>query len=87
MVPTTDPDVFARTVAAVVLGMDTRARGADGYRRVLRAAADPLLSDTGRAELYATIDSRIPSDALWERMRTDEQRSVWAPTRTWEPAA
>lgn len=54
---------------------------------MLRAAADPLLSDTDRAELYATIDSRIPSDALWERMRADEQRSMWAPTRTWEPAA
>ncbi len=84
---TADPDVYAEYVAALVLGLDTRGAGADDYRRVLRAEADPNLSDSGRADLFATIDARIPSDALWARMRRNGQWSQWSPSRVWEPAA
>lgn len=57
------------------------------YRRLLRSEADPNLTESGRADLFATIDSRIPSEQLWNRMRGNGQWSEWSPSRTWEPAA
>lgn len=82
----TNPDVYAAAISARVLGMDTRTSTAASTRERLRAEADPGLGDSGLADLYATIDARVPTDALWERMRGNEQWSQWEPTRAWEPA-
>lgn len=84
---TADPNVFARSIATSVFGIDTPAFAAAEYRRALRQAADPSLSDSGRADLFASVDARVPSDALWARMRANGQWSHWTPSRTWEPAA
>jgi hypothetical protein len=84
---TADADVYARSVAGIVFGMDSRNHVLDDYRRMLRSEADPNLTESGRADLFATIDSRIPIEQLWNRMRGNEQWSDWSPSRTWEPAA
>jgi hypothetical protein len=84
---TADADVYARSVAGVVFGLDSRNFVSGDYRRLLRSEADPNLTEGGRADLFATIDSRIPSEQLWNRMRGNRQWSEWTPSRTWEPAA
>jgi hypothetical protein len=85
--PTVDPGEYTTEVAGLILGFDTRRASPDDYRRVLRAETDPNLSPTGRDDLFATIDARIPADDLWQRMRANAQWSQWTPQRTWEPAA
>ena len=80
-------DVYAAAISARVLGLDTRTSAAAQVRERLRVEADPQLSDGGLTDLSASIDARVPTDALWERMRSNEQWSQWEPTRTWEPAA
>lgn len=84
---TADADVYAKSVAGIVFGLDSRDFVADDYRRLLRSEADPNLTESGQADLFASIDSRIPSEQLWNRMRGSGQWSEWSPSRTWEPAA
>jgi hypothetical protein len=84
---TADADAYVKSVARIVFGLDSRNLAADDYRRMLRSEADPNLAESGQADLFATIDSRIPREQLWDRMRLNEQWSQWSPSRTWEPAA
>jgi hypothetical protein len=84
---TADADVYVKSITRIVFGPDSRNFGPADYRRLLRSEADPNLTESGRADLFATIDSRIPSEQLWNRMRRNEQWSKWSSTRTWEPAA
>jgi hypothetical protein len=84
---TADADVYAKSVGGLVFGLDSRNSVADEYRRLLRSEADPDLTERGQADLFATIDARIPSEQLWNRMRGNGQWSEWSPSRTWEPAA
>jgi hypothetical protein len=84
---TANAGVYVAAVATIVFGLDSRNFVPDDYRRLLRAEADPNLTDSGRADLFATIDSRIPSEQLWNRMRGNGQWSDWSASRTWEPAA
>lgn len=84
---TTNPDKYAAAIGRLVLGFDTRHFTPADYRRALRQEADPNLSGTGRDDLFATIDARIPADDLWRGMRRNEQWSQWSPQRSWEPAA
>ena len=86
-VGTADRDEYVTAISALVFGMDTRTTTAAQHREELRREADPKLSDDGRSDLHATIDARVPTDAMWGRMRSNEQWSQWQPTRTWEPAA
>ncbi len=83
----TDEDEYAVMISAAVFTVDTRTSTPAQLRDQLRAVADPLLSAKGLGDLYATIDARVPTDPLWERMRSNGQWSEWEPTRTWEPAA
>jgi hypothetical protein len=82
-----EPDEYAAAIGATVFGLDTRTSSPDQLRQRLRREADPQLSDDGRADLYATIDMRVPTNAMWDRLRRNDQWSQWQPTRTWEPAA
>ena len=84
---TPNQDEYAAVIGSLVFEMDTRTSTAAQVRERLRREADPQLSDDGLGDLYATIDARLPADALWKRMRSNGQWSEWAPTRTWEPAA
>ena len=84
---TSNQDEYAAFIGSLVFEMDIRTSTAAQVRERLRREADPQLSDDGLGDLYATIDARVPADALWERMRSNGQWSEWAPTRTWEPAA
>lgn len=85
---TSIPDDYARAVAAFVYGMDTRRHTTpEDYRQLLQSEADPGLSPEGRADLFATIEARLPAEEMWARMRANEQWSQWSPSRTWEPAA
>lgn len=84
---TTNQDEYAAVIGSLVFELDTRTSTAAQVRERLRREADPQLSDNGLRDLYATIDARVPADALWQRMRSNEQWSRWEPTRTWEPAA
>lgn len=84
---TPNQDEYAAVIGALMFEMDTRTSTAGQTREQLRREADAQLSDDGLADLYATIDARVPADALWERMRSNEQWSQWEPIRTWEPAA
>lgn len=79
-------DEYAAAISALVFAMDTRTSTPADLRQQLRAEADPELSESGLVDLYATIDTRVPADALWERMRANTQWSQWQPSRTWEPA-
>ena len=74
---TADPDAYARAVAGVVLGMDTRRLAPGDYRDVLIADADPTLSTKGRADLHRMLSERIPTDEQWARMRANGQWSTW----------
>ena len=80
-------DEYAAVIGSLVFEMDTRTSTAAQVRERLRREADPQLSDDGLGDLYATIDARVPAEALWQRMRSNGQWSKWARTRTWEPAA
>lgn len=82
---TSDPDVYAESVAALVFSMDPRAFEPNDYRSVLLGEADPLMSDTGLADLERTVEERIPDATRWARMRANEQWSAWSTTAVWEP--
>ncbi len=82
---TSDPEVYAASVAAVVFSLDTRALTTGDYRAALLAGADPLMSDTGLADLAATVEERIPDATRWARMRANQQWSTWTTTAVWEP--
>jgi hypothetical protein len=84
---TADADVYVKSVARIVFGLDSRNFVPADYRRLLRSEADPNLTESGRADLFATINSRIPTESLWNRMRGNGQWSEWTPSRTWEPTA
>jgi hypothetical protein len=85
-VVTSDPDAYAAAIATTVFGLDTRRSSPTELRSVLLGEADPMLSDEGRADLTATVDTRIPTADLWQRMRDNQQWSTWTPSQTWEPA-
>jgi len=74
---TSDPDVYARAVAGVVFGMDTRRLEPGDCRDTLMGEADPSLSATGRADLARMLTERIPSSEQWARMRANQQWSTW----------
>jgi len=74
---TSDPDVYARAVAGVVFGMDTRRLAPGDYRDTLMGEADPSLSATGRADLARMLTERIPTAEQWARMRANQQWSAW----------
>lgn len=82
---TSDPDAYAESVAAFVFSMDPRAFEPKDYRTTLLGEADPLMSDTGLADLERTVEERIPDATQWARMRANEQWSTWSPTAVWEP--
>jgi len=85
IVSTSDADAYARSVAAFLFSMDTRTASPEDYRAALLAEADPLMSDTGLADLDLMIDERIPETTQWARMRANQQVSQWASTTVWEP--
>lgn len=74
---TSDPDVYARAIAGLVFGMDTRRLEPGDYRDVLMGEADPSLSATGRADLARMLTERIPTTEQWARMRANQQWSEW----------
>lgn len=74
---TSDPDLYAEAVAAVVFGLDTTSAGHEDYRAALLAEADPQMSPRGLADLERMVAERIPAPELWERMRANEQWSQW----------
>lgn len=77
-IPTTDdPDIYARAIAGVVFGMDTRRFGPGDYRDALMGEADPTLSASGRADLGRMLAERLPSAEQWARMRANDQWSEW----------
>lgn len=82
---TADPDAYADSVAALVFSMDPRAFEPEDYRAVLLGEADPMMSDTGLADLERTVEERIPDATQWARMRANEQWSTWSSTAVWEP--
>lgn len=82
---TSDPDVYADSVAALVFSMDPRAFDPQDYRAVLMGEADPTMSDSGLADLALMVDERIPDATQWARMRANEQWSAWSSTAVWEP--
>ena len=82
---TSDPDVYADSVAAFVFSMDPRAFEPKDYRAALLGEADPMMSDTGLADLELTVEERIPDPTQWARMRANAQWSTWSPTAVWEP--
>jgi hypothetical protein len=84
---TSEPDAYARAVAEVLFGIDTRGAGPADYRALLLADADPGLSESGRADLEALIAARIPADELWQRMRANQQRSTFEVSEVWEPGS
>lgn len=87
LLPVTDsPDVYASAVAASVFAEDTLGHTAGNYRDLLHCEADPTMSDSGRADLFASIDAELPTEAMWNRMRANQQWSQWSTARTWEPA-
>jgi hypothetical protein len=83
---TSDPDAYAKAIAATVFGLDTRRSSPTELRSMLLGEADPMLSEEGLADLAATVDARIPTADLWARMRDNQQWSQWTPSQTWEPA-
>ena len=86
--PHTDqPDAYAVAVAEQVFGLDTRDLDPVAYRELLLADADPGLSATGRADLEALIAGRIPADELWQRMRANDQWSIFEASDVWEPGS
>lgn len=82
---TADPDAYADSVAALVFSMDPRAFEPKNYRAVLLGEADPMMSDTGLADLERTVEERIPDATQWARMRANGQWSAWSSTAVWEP--
>lgn len=74
---TSDPDDYARAIAGVVFGMDTRRLEPGDYRDTLMGEADPSLSATGRADLARMLTERIPTTEQWARMRANQQWSAW----------
>jgi len=68
---TSDPDDYARAIAGVVFGMDTRRLEPGDYRGTLMGEADPSLSATGRADLARMLTERVPSPEQWDRMRAN----------------
>ncbi|NCD17820.1 MAG: hypothetical protein EOL91_11035 [Actinobacteria bacterium] len=82
---TADPDAYADSVAALVFSMDPRAFEPEDYRAVLLGEADPMMSDSGLADLERTVEERIPDATQWARMRANEQWSTWSTTAVWEP--
>lgn len=82
---TSDPDAYADSVAALVFSMDPRAFEPEDYRSALVGEADPLMSDSGLADLERTVEERIPDATQWARMRANEQWSTWSTTAVWEP--
>jgi hypothetical protein len=84
---TDDPDAYARAIAGVVLGMDTRRLAPGDYRDVLVAEADPTLSAKGRADLLRMLSERIPTDEQWGRMRANGQWSTWVSRDVQVPAS
>jgi hypothetical protein len=84
---TSDPDAYAAAVAGVVFGLDTTSAGPEDYRALLMAEADPQMSPRGRAALERMIAERIPEPELWQRMRSNSQRSSWTTLDVWQPGA
>jgi hypothetical protein len=82
---TDQPDDYARSVAAVVFGMDTRTHSPQDYRHALLADADPALTAGGRDDLERTLDMRIPTADAWARMSANQQWSQWQATDVHEP--
>ncbi len=82
---TSDPDAYADSVAAFLFSMDPRAFNPEDYRAVLLGEADPVMSDSGLADLELMVDERIPDATQWARMRANEQWSTWSSTAVWEP--
>lgn len=82
---TADPDAYADSVAALVFSMDPRAFEPRNYRTILLGEADPMMSNTGLADLESTVEERIPDATQWARMRANEQWSTWSSTAVWEP--
>ena len=82
---TADPDAYADSVAALVFSMDPRAFEPEDFRAVLLGEADPMMSDSGLADLELMVDERVPDATQWARMRTNEQWSTWWSTAVWEP--
>ncbi|NCD15917.1 MAG: hypothetical protein EOL91_01135 [Actinobacteria bacterium] len=82
---TSDADAYASSVAAFLFSMDTRTTSPEDYRNALLAEADPLMSDTGLADLELMVDERLPETTQWARMQANQQVSQWTPTTVWEP--
>ena len=82
---TSDPDAYADSVAAFVFSMDPRAFEPENYRAALLGEADPLMSESGLADLELMVDERVPDATQWARMRANEQWSTWSSTAVWEP--
>ncbi len=82
---TADPDAYADSVAAFVFSMDPRAFNPEDYRAAVLGEADPLMSESGLADLELMVDERIPDATQWARMRANGQWSTWSSTAVWEP--
>jgi len=82
---TANPDVYADSVAALVFSMDPRVFDPEDYRAALLGEADPMMSDTGFADLQRTVKERVPGATRWARMRANEQWSTWLSAAVWEP--
>ena len=82
---TSDPDAYAAAVAGIVFGFDTTSAGPTNYRALLMAEADPQMSPRGRADLERMVAERIPEPELWDRMRSNGQRSAWTTQDVWQP--
>ena len=82
---TSEPDVYADSVAALLFSMDTRAFNPEDYRTALLDEADPLMSATGSADLVLMVDEQLPEATQWARMRANQQWSTWSMTAVWEP--
>jgi hypothetical protein len=82
---TDDPDVYAEAVAAALLGMDYRRFDAADYKALLTDALWPEIVAEDQARIVATIARRIPTDDVWEQMRSIGQTSTFETELVWEP--
>jgi len=82
---TDDPEVYAEAVAAALLGMEYRRFDGADYEALLTDALWPDIVDDDRARIVTTISRRIPTDDVWEQMRSIGQSSSFETELVWEP--
>ena len=82
---TDDPDVYAEAVVSALLGMDYRRLAPADYEALLTEALWPEIVADDRTRIVATISRRIPTNDIWEQMRSIGQTATFETELVWEP--